>query len=522
MSNPRVLRHGAAARREIVRGVETLARAVGCTLGPGGRAVLFEDRFGTARATRDGATVAREVHLRDQHQQLGVSLVCDAAQQVAREAGDGTTTCVVLCAALLRRLDRLVTGGTEPMRLAQEVVAAGRVAESILLAHSQPADAAEWVARVASVACKADQQIVQAVCRAYYHVGHAGVILLQEGHGGVVETEVRTGFRIDRGFAAPALIPESGRIVLQDPAVLVTTRTIVDGEELLGCLRACAEAGRPLVVVCDAIAGAALATVLGNVRAGAIKAAVVRAPGFEDRQWNFLHDLATWCGATVQDHATSLSRELDPSMMGWCARLEQGRDHTVLHDPAGGNQRAVDDRIAALELLRDSTPSEYDRDKAVERIGRLRGRIVEIRAGAPTQIEAREIRDRVEDAIGAVRVAYREGVQPGGGTALWRAAAIMLGKLKTRGARALAAAMAEPRALLLRNAGVREIPPVPLAGFEWRADWRLGLDHTGTLQDMLRYPDPTAVVRSALRAACSTAATILTADTAVLLAEEAG
>lgn len=509
------LAFGHAARDTIVAGINLLDRAVGCTLGPGGRIVLIEDSFGRVIATKDGVTVARATHVTDQHLQLGILLIQEAALKVAEELGDGTTTCVVVAAELIRQAHRLVGSGADPVQLAAEIRAAERVARNVIMQHSHPVDGDHrFAALLAHVSGNGDERVTKVVSDAFGWVGVSGVMLLREAVGQGITLSRQDGFHIPKGWPQPALAPESGTITLERGAfVLICNRTLFHGDDLMPCLQHAAERGAGIVIVCEQIVGDALETIVGNCRTDALQAVVVRPPGFDSRLFDFMHDLAMWCGATVQDLYTGMQGEILPDLMGYVGRVEQTRDSTTLFVPAETSMANIQDRLAALEVQRASG-NAYDRDKAIERIGRLRGRVAVIEAGAPTPAEALEVKYRIEDALCAVRAAYRDGIQPGGGTALYRASRQLP---DTPGGRCLAAAMRAPARRIATNAGT---DPMHVEGATSNEHWHLGCDAYGLECSMLSLPDPTAVVIGALRSAVSSATTLLTAETAVMLSAQ--
>ena len=507
------LSFGAYAREKLVRGARILSRAVGCTLGPGGRVVIMEDRFGKPIVTKDGVSVARAVHLADAHEHMGASLLADAALKVADEAGDGTSTCVVMASELLFQATRMVTAGANPAELAAQMDQAFRLAENTIMSNSLAvAGDPRFAALVAHVSGNGDERVTNVVANAYKHVGTNGVILLEEGSGDRVELHLQDGFRIHKGWPQDALAPaDHDRIEIQEAMVLIASRTIWHAEDIMRCIQHAAQHDRGLLIVCENLVGDALETVVGNCRNADFQAAVVRPHGYGDKQWQFMHDLALWCGGRVQDKETGW---LVPEDMGVVARVEQARDWTLLNGPTN-NKGQLEARISQLDHIVATTTDQYDRDKAVERLGRLRGSIASIKAGAPTPSEAREVKDRVEDALNAARVAYRDGIQPGGGIALWRASE-MVGF--DEGATCLSRAMRAPAQRIARNAGTE--PSVFAQAMDQRTEWAWGSDAYGEVCNMLSLPDPTAVVVSALRAAVSTVRTLLLAEAAVTLSED--
>lgn len=509
----RRLSFGDEMRKHLVDGIDKLDRAVGCTLGPGGRIVLIEDQFGKVIATKDGVTVARSAYLTDQREYLGCLLLQEAALKVADELGDGTTTTVVVGSELIRQAQKLVSSGHDPVALAYDIRKAAKDATNIIMANSIPvAGDHRWAALIAHVSGNADARVTDAVTKAFQWVGQNGVMLLSEGTGTETTVRCQGGFRIARGWPSPLLAPESGKIALADGAfVLIVNRVLYSGDDLIPCMQHAAEHGAGLIIVCENIVGSALETVVGNCRTDALRAIVVKPPGFDDRLFEFMHDLATWCGGTVQDLYTGMEGEIRPDLMGFVGSAEQDGKSTSMMDGAC-NQDDLANRVRALEQQRD-TGNAYDRDKAVERLGRLRGRIATIEAGAATATEAVELKYRIEDALCAVRAAYLDGVQPGGGTALYRASWMLP---MSPGGRALSFAMRAPSIRILRNAGT---DPIALVRAMQDTHWGMGCDAYGLQCSMLSLPDPTAVVTGALRAAVSAATTLLTADAAVMLVE---
>lgn len=495
-------------RLAIIRGAEQLGRAVGCTLGPGGHVVLIDDTFGRVIATKDGVTVARAVHLPDQHEQLGASILADAALKVADDAGDGTTTCVVFAVDLLKRCHSLVQAGHCPVAIGRQLGELAEVTRKILLSRS--ADPTGRLLQVAATSCNGDPRIIDAISAAVGHAGFDGVILIKEGHGDRIEVRAQSGIRFDRGWVSPALAPESGVIEFGLSAVLVAHKPLMTGASVIPHIRHAAGLGVPLVVVAEQVAGTALETVIGNCRSGVSRIAVVKCPGFDDRLWDNLHDVAVATGATVVDLATGSA---DPRWLGTCASFRQDRHSSVIQG-GGGDAAAVSARLASLVASRQALPpGGYDYDRLTERIGRLRGRVAEIHAGAPTPAEAREIKDRIEDAARAVVTAMRDGIHPGGGTALLRAAreipATAVGK-------AFSAALSEPARRILRNAG----QPDHLAALAADVSdaWSIGVDaSTGLRRDMLEIPDCTATLISAVASGSSAASVLLTAEASILL-----
>jgi chaperonin GroEL len=497
----------------MVRGARVLSRAVAATLGPGGRVVLIDDRFGRVIATKDGVTVARAITLANNEENMGAKLLADAALKVADEAGDGTTTCVVIAAELLDRCNQLVLAGMDPAAVAQQVRAEAKDIEAAIWGNSTPIDGDPgWIALVASVSCKADSRVIQAVVAAYSHVGVEGSVLLQEGSSDHVEVDLQEGFRIDKGWHSGAMAPHTGLThTLEDVLVLVAHRPITDAGELLPVMEFAASCKSGLLIVCEQILGSAQQLVTQNAQNAALKVLVVHPPGFDDRQWAFMDDLAAWCGATMHDMSTG---PLNPRNLGLVGKVQQDRRKTVLLTPLVPDKARIDKHIAGLVKRMKDEPNAYDRDKFAERLGRLRGKVASISVGCPTPAEAREVKDRTEDAIHAVRVAYRDGVQPGAGVALLRAS---LAHGDSPGAVALAAAVREPARIILRNAG-RE-PSEALQAVNSDSRWQIGAAADGVKCSLLSFPDPTAVVIGALNAAVSTVTTLLLAETSISMAD---
>lgn len=489
------MEHGDDARISMARGIEKLARAVGCTMGPWGRTVLIEDTFGTPIATRDGVTVAAYAKdLADSRERLGSRILHEAAKRVADECGDGTTTTIVMAASLFRQCMRLVSSGCDPCGLAKEVKDASRVAIHDLMAESRLMTDQDLEA-VISAACKGDDRIIGPVAAANRHVGLDGTIALRDGDRGRVEVEMESGYRIDRGWIDSGFALLTHRVELRQCFVLVTTRTLLDYGQIEDAMHLAAANGKSLLVIANNTTGSAKESLLGNNREGALACCAVHAPSYGDLQQGTLQDIAAWTGGRLlDDHG-----RLPTDGLGYVDRAVVTHDRTILTDP-NPHRPPIDARLAYLREMLGKLDNEYDLDKVRQRIGRLSGKIAEIRAGAPTDLERTEVKHRIEDSIGAVRVAWREGLSAGGGMALVRSATRVRASMGTNGSRALANALEEPCRRLHANGG----HDGELAVSKARA---------GGSPPVL---DPTAVQVASVRAAVSAVTTLLLAETSLV------
>jgi chaperonin GroEL len=486
------LEFGSEARESLVRGAMKLARAVGCTLGPGGRCVHIDRGIDTI-STRDGVTVAHAAkELQDPRERMGAMLLAEAAQKVADQCGDGTTTTVVLAERLLRESFRLLASGAEPNLLVKEIRQAAAAARSALMDSSIAMRDVD-IEAVASAACKGDARVIGPVAAAYRHVGTRGTVVLRNGDSGKTELLLEEGFRIERGWTTAGYSLLTDRLVLEKVFVCATPRSLMDPSQVLRIMEFAAVAKGSLLIVCHQIGGKAQAALLENNSKGALRCCAVIAPSFHDLQRSFLEDLATWTGGRVLDDYGELPTE----GLGYTDKAIVTKDRTVLLCAENAMQPQIDQRI---KYLHNALPNlnDYDADKVKQRIGRLQGRVAEIHAGAPTDSERTELKHRIEDALGAVRVSLQDGMVHGAGAALVRAGCSLPGE--TLGERALIRALSEPCRRLHENAG---------------QDGSLAVERAKELGVPPCW-DPARVVCAALAAAVSTVTTLILSEASLV------
>lgn len=481
-------------------GATTLAKAVECTLGPSGKTVLIDDRFGSPIVTRDGVTVARAVSLRDPVEQIGASLLADAALKVDEQCGDGTTTTVSIAYGLLEATSRLMSSGADPVVLAGGLSAASELAISAVMQQSRPM-LDDDIKDVAGVSCKGDQRVVDAVTTAYQHLGESGTVVLRDGNSDTIELRLENGFHFDKGWSTEAFGLGEPSITLEQCFVLITPLVIDDARHIGAIMEFCAKAGYSLLVIAKGIIGSALQTMTGNQRDGALACCAIAAPHFGAVQQSFLEDVACWTVGRIVD----LPGGFTTDALGYVERVCVTKSRTVLTDPNPENAERVSSRISYLTDIRGKSRNDYDKDHYGRSIGRLRGKTAEILVGAPTVAETRTLKDSIQDAIGAVRVAKMDGLVPGAGHALLIAAARLrehsyVGEAMRFGVGCMARALMRPAFVIAKNAGCST----------WNAvvDAAAGRHPEGIV-------DPAAVVCSAIRTAASTVALLVTSETVI-------
>jgi chaperonin GroEL len=510
------------ARRALERGVDKLADAVKVTLGPKGRNVVLDKKFGAPTITNDGVTIAREVELEDPYENLGAQLAKSVATKTNDVAGDGTTTATVLAQALVNAGLKNVAAGANPMALKRGIDAAVTAVNEALDKAAKPVDDQDGVAHVATISAQ-DSTIGTLIGEAFTKVGKDGVITVEEAQTMTTELEFTEGMQFDKGYISPYFVtdPEAGETVLEDPYLLLTTQKISSIADLLPLLEKVAESGKPLVVVAEDIEGEALSTLVVNAIRKTFAAVAVKAPYFGDRRKAFLQDLAVVTGGQVI--APEVGLKLDQAgldVLGQAGRVVVTKDTTTVTHGAAA-QSEIDARIAQIRREIDDTDSDWDREKLQERLAKLSGGVGVIKVGAATEVEMKERKHRIEDAISATRAAVDEGIIAGGGAALVHAISALDGDLKLSGDEAtgvaiVRSALTEPLRWIASNAGleghvivskVRELPE------------NNGLDaETGEFVDLLKagVVDPVKVTKAALANAASVAALLLTTQSAVV------
>ncbi|MEJ1171654.1 chaperonin GroEL [Variovorax sp. CCNWLW235] len=510
------------ARQRIVAGVNILADAVKVTLGPKGRNVLLERSFGAPTITKDGVSVAKEIELADKFENMGAQIVKQVASKTADVAGDGTTTATVLAQAIVQEGMKHVASGMNPMDLKRGIDKATAAVLEELRKLSKPISTGKEIAQVAALSANSDEAIGKIIADAMEKVGKEGVITVEDGKSLENELDVVEGMQFDRGYLSPYFIndPEKQVAHLDDPLVLLHDKKISNIRELLPVLEAAAKAGKPLLIVAEEVEGEALATLVVNSMRGVLKVAAVKAPGFGDRRKAMLEDIAVLTGATVISEETG--KQLDKATLedlGRAKRVEVQKENTIIIDGAG-DQALIDARVKSIQAQIEQATSDYDREKLQERVAKLAGGVAVIRVGAATEVEMKEKKDRVDDALHATRAAVEEGIVPGGGVALLRARAAVT-ELKganadqDAGIRIALRALEAPLRAIVANAGVE---PSVVVSKVLEGKGNYGYDaSTGEYGDLVQIGvvDPTKVTRTALQNAASIAGLILTTDATV-------
>jgi chaperonin GroEL len=519
---PKILEFDEPARRSLQRGVDALADTVKVTLGPRGRNVVIDKKYGAPTITNDGVTIAREIELPNRYENLGAQLAKEVATKTNDIAGDGTTTATVLAQAMVREGLRVVAAGGAPMSVKRGIEAAVEAVNEQLLADARPVDTREDMAAVATISAQ-DPQIGDLIADAFDKVGKDGVITVDESQTTGVELEFTEGMQLDKGYLSPYMITDAERMeaVLDNPYVLLHQAKISSVAELLPLLEKVVQSGRPLLIVAEDVDGEALSTLVVNKIRGLFTGVAVKAPGFGDRRKAMLEDLAVLTGAQVV--AAELGLKLDQvgtEVLGSARRVVVTKDDTTIVD-GGGEASAVADRVAQLRNEIEATDSDWDREKLQERVAKLAGGVCVIKVGAHTEVELKERKHRIEDAISATRAAIEEGIVPGGGSALVHAATVLEGGLDRTGDEATGVeivrkASVEPLRWIAENAGHEGYVVVDHVT---RLPKGQGLDAAdGTFRDLVAAGviDPVKVTRSALQNAASIVGLLLTTETLVV------
>ncbi len=510
------------ARARIVKGVNVLANAVKVTLGPKGRNVVIDRSFGAPTITKDGVSVAKEIELQDRLENMGAQVVKQVASKTADVAGDGTTTATVLAQSIVQEGMKYVAAGMNPMDLKRGIDQAVSAAIAELKKISRPIATSKEIAQVGSISANSDNAIGNIIAQAMERVGKEGVITVEDGKSLDNELDVVEGMQFDRGYLSPYFIndPDKQLARLEDPLVLLYDKKIGNIRDLLPVLELSAKAGKPLFIVAEDVEGEALATLVVNSVRGILKVAAVKAPGFGDRRKAMLEDIAILTGATVISEETGFTLEKTTlEQLGNAKRIEVQKEATTIIDGAGERQR-IDQRVATIKTQIEQAASDYDREKLQERVAKLAGGVAVIKVGAATEVEMKEKRDRVDDALHATRAAVEEGVVPGGGVALLRARSAIsqlqgANADQQAGIQIVLRALEEPLRVIVANAG--EEPSVVVArvvdgkgnfGYNAATGEYVDLVQTGVI-------DPTKVTRTALQNAASIAALILTTEAAI-------
>ncbi len=515
------------ARRSMLAGVNTLANAVRVTLGPRGRNVVLGKSFGSPVITKDGVTVAREIDLKDKYENMGAQMVKEVATKTNDAAGDGTTTATVLAQAIFREGVKNVTAGANPMALLRGIQLGVEAAVADLERQSKKVKSKEDLANVASVSANNDRELGELISEAMERVGRDGVVTVEESRTLQTELDIVEGMQFDRGYQSPYFVtnPERMEAVLDEPFILLHEKKIAAMRDLLPLLEQTAQHGRPLLIIAEDVEGDALATLIVNRMRGTIKVCAVKAPAFGDRRKAILEDLAALTGGRVITEELGIKLEnVKLEDLGSAKRVIVDKENTTIVEGAG-ERPAIEGRVSSIRRQMDETTSDYEREKLQERLAKLAGGVAVIRVGAATETEMKEKKARVDDAVNATRAAAQEGIVPGGGVALVRAART-LDKLEVSdadvrtGVNLLRRAMEEPLRRIAENAGVDGAIVIN------RVDESKGKQGfnaaTGKFEDLVAAGiiDPTKVVRAALQNAASVAGLLLTTEAAVTDAPE--
>ncbi|HWP00074.1 MAG TPA: chaperonin GroEL [Methylococcus sp.] len=510
------------ARHRMLAGVNILADAVKQTLGPKGRNVVLEKSFGAPVVTKDGVSVAKEIELKDKFENMGAQMVKEVASKTSDVAGDGTTTATVLAQAIVREGLKSVAAGANPMDIKRGIDQAVNVVVEELKKLSKPCTDSKAIAQVGTISANSDESIGQIIADAMDKVGKEGVITVEEGSGLQNELDVVEGMQFDRGYLSPYFInqQETMSVELENPYILLHDKKISNIRDLLPVLEKTAKAGRALLIIAEDVEGEALATLVVNNMRGILKVCAVKAPGFGDRRKAMLEDIAILTGGRVISEELGLSLEkVELSDLGQAKKVQINKENTTIVDGAG-DSAAIKGRVEQIRKQIEDTTSDYDREKLQERVAKLAGGVAVIKVGAATEVEMKEKKARVEDALHATRAAVEEGIVPGGGVALIRAQTALKdlqGKNhdQTVGIAILRRAIEEPLRQIVANAG--EEPSVVLAKVEEGFGTYGYNAATGQYGDMIEMGilDPTKVTRSALQNAASVAGLMLTTEAMV-------
>jgi chaperonin GroEL len=513
---------GDSARAKMVEGVNILANAVKVTLGPKGRNVVLERSFGGPTVTKDGVSVAKEIELEDKLQNMGAQMVKEVASKTSDNAGDGTTTATVLAQSIVREGMKYVASGMNPMDLKRGIDKAVQAAVEELRKISKPCTTSKEIAQVGAISANSDSSIGDRIAEAMDKVGKEGVITVEDGKSLADELEVVEGMQFDRGYLSPYFInnPDKQVAILENPFVLLHDKKVSNIRDLLPVLEQVAKAGRPLLIIAEDVEGEALATLVVNNIRGILKTVAVKAPGFGDRRKAMLEDIAILTGGQVIAEETGLTLEKATLQeLGQAKRIEVGKENTTIIDGAGDTKN-IEARVKQIRTQIEEATSDYDREKLQERVAKLAGGVAVIKVGAATEVEMKEKKARVEDALHATRAAVEEGIVPGGGVALIRARTAIDGLKganadQDAGIKIVLRAMEEPLRQIVTNGGLEAgVVVAAVAAGKGNYGFNAATEEYGDLVEA-GVVDPTKVTRTALQNAASVAGLLLTTDAAV-------
>ncbi|WPB85097.1 chaperonin GroEL [Sediminicoccus rosea] len=517
------VKFGASAREKMIRGVDILADAVKVTLGPKGRNVVIDKSFGAPRITKDGVTVAKEIELADKFENMGAQMVREVASKTNDTAGDGTTTATVLAQAIVREGAKAVAAGMNPMDLKRGIDKAVAQVVSELEAKTKKITTSAEVAQVGTLSANGEKEIGEMIASAMERVGNEGVITVEEAKSIQTELDVVEGMQFDRGYVSPYFITNAEKMIaeMDQPYILIFEKKLSQLQPMLPLLEAVVQSGRPLVIIAEDVEGEALATLVVNKLRGGLKIAAVKAPGFGDRRKAMLEDIAILTGGQLISEDLGIKLEtVTLAMLGKAKTIRIEKENTTIVDGAGSKDE-INGRCEQIKAQIEETTSDYDREKLQERLAKLAGGVAVIRVGGSTEVEVKERKDRVDDALHATRAAVQEGIVPGGGTALLRAST-NLGSLKGLnsdeqvGIEIVRKAIQAPVKQIATNAGK---DGAVIAGEVLRSgEWTFGYDaQLDEYKDLVAAGiiDPTKVVRTALQDAASVASLLITTEAMV-------
>ena len=513
---------GENARGKMIEGVNILANAVKVTLGPKGRNVIISKAYGSPHITKDGVTVAREIELKDALQNMGAQMVKEVASKTADDAGDGTTTATVLAQAIVREGAKSVAAGMNPMDLKRGIDKATAAVVAELKNISVPCDTTAAIEQVGTISANSDNEIGKIIADAMEKVGREGVITVEDGKSLAMELEVVEGMQFDRGYLSPYFINQGDKqeVHLDEPYILIYEKKISSIKEILPVFEQVAKAGRPLFIIAEDLEGEALATLVVNNMRGTIKVAAVKAPGFGDRRKEMLKDIAILTGGEVISEEVGMKLEdTKLEQLGQAGRVEVSKDNTIVIDGKGATED-ITARVATIRTHIDAATSDYDKEKLQERLAKLSGGVAVIKVGAATEVEMKEKKDRVDDALHATKAAVEEGIVPGGGVALVRAKSSIV-NLKgdnadqDAGIAIVLRSIEEPLRQIVQNAGVEASVVVnEIIKGSGNYGFNAANDTYGDMLEM-GVVDPTKVTRCALQNAAGVAGLLLTTDCAI-------
>ena len=517
------VRFSADGRERMLRGVDILANAVKVTLGPKGRNVILDKSFGAPRITKDGVTVAKEIELQDKFENMGAQMVREVASKTNDVAGDGTTTATVLAQTIVKEGAKYVASGMNPMDLKRGVDLAVNEVVKDLRSRSKKIASSEEIAQVGTISANGDRSIGQMIAEAMKKVGNEGVITVEEARSLETELEVVEGMQFDRGYLSPYFVTNPDKMVaeLEDPYILIHEKKLSSLQGMLPVLESVVQSSRPLLIIAEDVEGEALATLVVNKLRGGLKVAAVKAPGFGDRRKAMLEDLAIVTGGQVVSEDIGIKLEnVKLDMLGTAKRVRISKDETTIIDGAGAKE-AIQARVAQIKGQIEETTSDYDREKLQERLAKLVGGVAVIRVGGATEVEVKEKKDRVDDALNATRAAVEEGIVPGGGVALLRAKAaaetLQSDNSDIRaGIRIVLRALEAPLRQIAENSGVEG--SIVVGKVLEGNGYSFGFDaQTEEYKDLVKSGiiDPTKVVRTALQDAASVAGLLITTEAMV-------